>query len=67
MAVAMAGLREAHLYRQRTNEVGIAHSGAPSRRAPAVVAGSIVAEVLAGNAFFLWAESHGDRCIGGCG
>ena len=94
MAVATAGLREAHLYRQRTNEglkfaiVGLVMfaanvlllssasvaarlasptPGAPRRRALALVAGSIVAVVLAGDAFFLWVESHGDRCIGGCG
>jgi len=27
----------------------------------------IVAVVVVADVFFLWVESHGDRCIGGCG
>ncbi|MDW3214639.1 MAG: hypothetical protein R8G01_11605 [Ilumatobacteraceae bacterium] len=94
MVGATAGLREAHLYRQRTNEglkfelvgllmfaanvlllaaaasgarLSLPAPGARRRRGLAVVAGVIVAGVVIGDAFFLWVEWHGDRCIGSCG
>ncbi len=94
MIGATAGLREAHLYRQRTNEglkfelvgllifaanvlllaaasavarLSLPIAGARRRRGLVVVAVAIVVVVVAGDAFFLWVESHGDRCIGGCG
>ena len=94
MIVATAGLREAHLYRQRTNEglkfalvgllvfaanvlliaaasaganLSLPAAGSPRRRRLGAVAGFIVAGLVIGDAFFLWVESHGDRCIGTCG
>lgn len=94
MIVATAGLREAHLYRQRTNEglkfafvgllmfaanvlllgaasaatrLSVPASGAPRRQGLLIAAVVLVAGVVVGDVFFLWVESHGDRCIGSCG
>jgi uncharacterized membrane protein (DUF485 family) len=94
MIGATAGLREAHLYRQRTNEglkfelvgllmfaanvllfvaawaatrLSVPAFGSPRRRGFLVAAVVLVIGVVAGDVFFLWVESHGDRCIGSCG
>lgn len=41
--------------------------GGRRHRGLVTVAAAIVAVVVTGDAVFLWVESHGDRCIGGCG
>ena len=42
-------------------------AGSPRRRWLVIAAGFVVAALVIGDAFFLWVESHGDRCIGTCG
>lgn len=93
LAIAAGGLREAHLYRQRTGEglkfawVGVGLVVANGllggaafasvrlastsreltvRRSFLGLAVVIIAILVAADAFTVWVESRGDRCIGPC-